>query len=73
MARARGVRPGCGEPAPWSDGFAFMSNFRSSGLVQGTASLDSTTLMVFDMPAVIDWIGVTRPAWNIAPSPTKTR
>ena len=40
----------------WSEGLAFGSNFRSSGLVQGTASFDSTTMIVFDVPSVTFWI-----------------
>ena len=37
--------PGWDEPAPQSEGAAAGSNDRSSGLVQGTASFASTTMM----------------------------
>ena len=61
--------PGWVEPAPKSDGAAAGSNGRSSGLVQGTASLASTTMIVFDVPSVILASLVPWPFSNNAPLP----
>ena len=40
----------------------------SSGLVQGTASAASTTMIVLLVPSVISWSSTPRPSWNtVAP------
>ena len=61
--------PGWDEPAPKSDGAAAGSNGKSSGLVQGTAFLASTTMIVFDVPSVISASLVPLPFSKNAPLP----
>ena len=57
------------EPAPKSDGAAAGSNGKSSGLVQGTAFLASTTMNVLDVPSVMSASFVPLPFSNRAPLP----
>ena len=64
--------PGWNETGPKSDGVAAGSNGKSSGLVQGTAFLASTTMIVLDVPSVISASFAPRSLSNTAPWPAKT-
>src|SRR4051794_21531139 len=69
--------PGCFEPAPnigVAGGAPGTPEGSPSGLVQGTASADSTAIRVFDSPSVTSASrGAGRAASNRAPGPEKTR
>ena len=66
--------PGCDEPGPVERGPRLRVERQVGvGLVQGTASLASTTMIVFDVPSVIL---ATPVAWSFsknAPLPTNPR
>src|SRR5689334_6760287 len=68
--------PGCREPSPrrgFDRGARALPNGRSSGLVQGTAWADSTTITVFGSPSVTAASRVGRAGSRRAPGPEKTR